>query len=291
MELYQLYNFLNVAKYENISKAAQELHTSQPSVSKAIQALEDELKINLFNRNGKRISLTRGGKIFENRLIPILEELDSVLQELRLQEFKNIETIRINALSGTYFLPAIIKEFKKTEPDVFFEIKEERENTCWDICIRSVLPEISYTSASKIFEEKILLAVHKDSWIAKKQSVSLHDLKDEIFIFLCNGTNLRELANKRFREEEFFPRKGFECDTFYMLQHMVQEGLGVALWPQYTWGKVWQESAFDQVRLIPLDLPDFTRSIYLLRPKDAKPMPIADRFCQLICHYFEENGE
>ncbi len=70
MELYQLHDFLCVAKYENISKAAQELHTSQPTISKAIRALEDEIKVKLFDRNGKRVSLTRGGKILANRLTP-----------------------------------------------------------------------------------------------------------------------------------------------------------------------------------------------------------------------------
>lgn len=286
MELYQLYDFLHVAKYENVSKAAQELNTSQPSVSKAIQSLEEELKVKLFNRNGKRISLTQGGKIFANRLTPLMEELESILKEVQLQEYKNIETIRINALSGAIFLPEIIKEFKKTEPNVFFEIMEERESTCWDICIRSVLPEISFNMAEKIFEEKIFLAVHKDSWIANRNSVSLRELKNEVFVFLRKGTNLRELAEKRFHQERFFPQQGFECDTMYVLRHIVQAGIGVTLWPQYTWGKIGPDSVFDQVKLIPMELPNFTRSIYMLRPNDAKPIPVVEKFCQYIHNYY-----
>ena len=286
MELYQLHDFLCVAKYENISKAAQELHASQPAISKAIRALEDEMKVKLFDRNGKRLSLTRGGKILANRLKPLLEELDSALKEIQLQEHQNIETIRINALSGSIFLPDIIRIFKKTEPNVFFEVMEKRESTCWDVCIRSVLPEISYNSAERILQERILLAAHKDSRIAQKQSVTLRDLENEVFIFLRKGTNLRDLADKRFQAEGFFPQQGIECDTLYILQYMVQDGVGVTLWPEQSWGKIGLGSAFDQVRLIPIDLPDFSRSIYMIRPKDAKPMPIVDRFCQCIRTYF-----
>jgi len=204
MELYQLYDFLCVSKYENISKAAQVLHASQPSVSKAIRALEDEIKVKLFDRNGKRISLTRNGKILANRLGPLLEELESALKEIQLHEHQNIETIRINALSGSIFLADIIQRFKKTEPNVYFEVMEKRESTCWDVCIRSVLPEISYVAAERILQERILLAVHKDNPIAQMQSVSLQDLEDEVFIFLRKGTNLRDLADKRFRPRASF---------------------------------------------------------------------------------------
>ena len=61
MELYQLKYFLYAAKYENISKAAQALRVSQPSISRAVASLEKELQVELFERQGKRILLTRAG--------------------------------------------------------------------------------------------------------------------------------------------------------------------------------------------------------------------------------------
>ena len=64
MELYQLKYFLYAAKYENISKAAQALRVSQPSISRAVVALEKELQVELFERQGKRIILTRAGLTF-----------------------------------------------------------------------------------------------------------------------------------------------------------------------------------------------------------------------------------
>ena len=62
MELYQLKYFLYAAKYENISKAAQALRVSQPSISRAVASLEKELQVELFERQGKRILLTRAGR-------------------------------------------------------------------------------------------------------------------------------------------------------------------------------------------------------------------------------------
>ena len=74
MELYQLKYFLYAAKYENISKAAQALRVSQPSISRAVVALEKELQVELFERQGKRILLTRAGLTFSGADIPYFME-------------------------------------------------------------------------------------------------------------------------------------------------------------------------------------------------------------------------
>lgn len=70
MELYQLKYFLYAAKYENISKAAQALRVSQPSISRAVASLEKELQVELFERQGKRILLTRAGLTFREQISP-----------------------------------------------------------------------------------------------------------------------------------------------------------------------------------------------------------------------------
>ena len=62
MELYQLRYFARAAAYENISMAAQDLHVTQPSISKAVKALEKELQVELMRRNGKYCELTHEGR-------------------------------------------------------------------------------------------------------------------------------------------------------------------------------------------------------------------------------------
>ena len=82
MELYQLKYFLYASKYENISKAAQELRVAQPSVSKAIQALEKELQVELFERNGKRLKLTYTGRVLREKVSQVIWKLDELPDEL-----------------------------------------------------------------------------------------------------------------------------------------------------------------------------------------------------------------
>ena len=83
MELYQLKYFLYAAKYENISKAAQALRVSQPSISRAVVALEKELQVELFERQGKRILLTRAGLTVREQISPILWKLEGLGDEMK----------------------------------------------------------------------------------------------------------------------------------------------------------------------------------------------------------------
>lgn len=284
MELYQLKYFLCVAKYENISKAAQDLHTSQPSLSRAIHALEQELQIELLRRNGKSLSLTYEGRLFRNRLTPLLEEMDSVPKEIRMLGGHARELIRVSCLSGGLLLPRVIEEFKKENPDAVFRLTDRREITDWDICLRSTLPEMEYNSAEKILNEEIKLAVHKDSLLAKKDEVTLDDLRDVDFIMQTEGTNIRNLADRRFWEAKFVPRVVYESDAIFIRQ-MVQAGLGVAFWPEFTWGSL---EGFTNVRLKKTNLRDFHRTIYLLCRKDRKLAPAAQKFREFSTAYFRE---
>ena len=290
MELYQLKYFLMAAKYENISKAAQELRTSQPSVSRAIHALEEELGTELLIRTGRNVSLTYEGQLFREKLIPVLQELDTIEQDMIESERGRREVIRINMLSAATILPAVIREFNKENPNVYFKIMERKEGTEWDFCVRSSLPDVAYNSAVKLMEERVLLAVSDESHLAKKDLITLAELRKEPYIILREGTNMRAMSDKFFHEVGFIPNTEYECDTLYLLKCMVSEGLGVAIWPEITWGDE-RFRKFNRIALKEIDMPKMYRSLYLIRQKDKKLSPIAEKFGEFIIDYFSRLQE
>ncbi len=83
MKLNQLYYFKTVCKYNNITKAAEHLHVSQPAITHAIRELERELGIRLFKRTNKNVSLTQEGVLFFQKSSDILSELESLFDEMR----------------------------------------------------------------------------------------------------------------------------------------------------------------------------------------------------------------
>lgn len=284
MELYQLKYFVYAAKYENISMAAQELHVTQPSISKAIRALEKELQIVLMRKSGKYCVLTHEGRLFQARLTPLLNELYELPEEIRNGEMRTLT--RLNALSADPLIPELIRLFREKNPDVFFKVMEKREGISWDLCIRSTLPQVFFNNARKLMDEKIFLAFHKDSWLREKEVVSLEDIRNENFIMLKEGGSLRMIAGQKFREYDFIPNIAFECDNVYILKRMIQEGLGITVWPQFSWREGLKAELYRDVCLRPLDIPNFYRSLYLIYQKDMKMTPALEAFSKFTVEYF-----
>ena len=111
MELYQLRYFARAAAYENISMAAQDLHVTQPSISKAVKALEKELQVELMRRNGKYCELTHEGRRFRARILPVLAELDEIPAEIQNRRAR--KQIRVNVLSASFMMPSLIKNTER----------------------------------------------------------------------------------------------------------------------------------------------------------------------------------
>lgn len=144
MELSQLKYFEIVAKHEHITRAAEELHIAQPSLSKAISRLEAELGVELFDRQGRNIKLNSFGRVFLKRVSKIFLELENGRQELA--DMSGLEQGRISlAWTSTLLLPRVLEGFLSIYPNVSFkqivattlEMKSQMEEGILDICISS----------------------------------------------------------------------------------------------------------------------------------------------------------
>src|SRR5205823_12604552 len=110
-----------VAKHGNITKAAQAMRISQPSLSKQLKALEEDYRIRLFSRNGKGIQLTEDGAEFLMRIDPILAQLKNI--EARYLNGSRVQEASPLRVGGTYgpssnILPSLLAVYKKSHPDV-----------------------------------------------------------------------------------------------------------------------------------------------------------------------------
>ena len=286
MELYQLKYFAQAALYGNITMAAKALHVTQPSISKAIKALEKELQVELMCRNGKYCELTYEGRKLQAKLRPILMELEELPAELQNGHTK--QQIQLNALSAALLIPEMIREFREQYPKVYFRILDDREAFNWDFCIRSTLPEVYFNNSVKLMEEDLFLACRTDSPLAEKDIIYLSDLSNEDFVMLRSGGSIREVTDGRFKEMGFIPKLAYECDNLFTLQRVVEEGLAVAIWPEFSWtSRVGEKQVGNGICLKRLKITDFKRSLYLIRKRDLKATEEMEAFSQYTISYFD----
>ncbi|MGL4739947.1 MAG: LysR family transcriptional regulator [Sarcina sp.] len=237
MELLQLKYFKSVARHENITKAANELHISQPSLSITIKRLEDELSVPLFNRKGKTIKLNPYGEVFLTHVNSILNQIDFAKDELLdLYGYKNTH-LSISA-NSTIFLSGVLKNFLIENSDITLKqtinttnVAEKLKDRSIDFAITSPPINDPLIETIELLEEDILAVLPKGHRLASKNEMYLSELKDEDFISITGSYSLHEsMKEKLFGNAGFEPNIIFEGDPI-IISELLDLRKAVALAP------------------------------------------------------------
>ena len=262
MNIQKLKYFYTTAQLEHITKASELLHISQPSLTQAIHSLEFELGVPLFNRQGRRIVLTQFGQYLKERLDALLPQLDGLPNEI--EQLKNTvnKTVKLNILAASSFVINTIMSYKKKNPDIIFDFEQNELKYDCDIVITTngLNSEGSKSYIQRcVKEEKIYLAVPKNSKYASCEKIDLSVVKDESFIMLSNTRLFGVICNKFCSIAGFLPKILFESDSPAAVQNIISMGAGVAFWPEYSWGRLDNKN----VSLIPISHPICQRDLII----------------------------
>jgi DNA-binding transcriptional LysR family regulator len=246
MELRHLRYFVAVAEALSFTQAAERLHLAQPSLTRQIKDLEAEIGVRLFERAGKRISLTQEGEAFlldARRLVA--ECAQSVLAVQRLSRGEAGQ-LNIGYVANLYhdLLPATLGAFRKACPrtalNLFdltpaeqYHALEGRKIDLGFVCFRGP-PTGSDLQGACVGQDVILAAVAEGSPLAQKAKIDLKDLEPMFFVGMSEraypGSNAWLTAVCR--EAGFTPRILQEADREPAVISFVAAGLGVALLPE-----------------------------------------------------------
>ncbi|MCD8090298.1 MAG: LysR family transcriptional regulator [Clostridiales bacterium] len=206
MELRILRYLLVVAREENITRAADILHISQPTLSRQIMQLEEELGVKLFTRGKQNVCLTSEGILFRRRAQEIVNLADKAKDEMQQENETLVGTISIGCgeLRSMEELSEIIAAFQIQYPLVKFEIhsaynmdvKERIEQGLLDMGLMVEPIEISkYGFVRMETKERWGALVHKDSFLADKTEICPRDLVNIPVISCRNEATQNELLS------------------------------------------------------------------------------------------------
>ncbi|MHA2962328.1 LysR family transcriptional regulator [Priestia megaterium] len=287
MELLQLKYFQVVARLEHISKAAEELYVSQPALSKTISQLEKELGIRLFDRNGKYIKLNRYGKAFCTKVELALKTLEDAKHELKDMSNDPCEEIRLVVLASSHLLPELLSRFREQYPQVRFRLMQHLTNSNsqpdFDLCISAFPLTTRQIEHTPLLRESILLAVPLDHPLAKQSRVKLNELKNEKFIVLKKGKELRKITDVICKEQNFVPQITFESDDPATVRGLIRAKQGIGFIPEVTWGG----STGKDVKLLKIEEETFERTIFLAWNNGGYVTDLQQIFRQFVIDYFK----
>lgn len=294
--LKQLRAFCHAAQAGSISKAAEQLFLSQPSVSLQIQALERELETTLFERRGPQIRLTPQGAILFEIARPMVRGIDN-LSETFAALCGNLQIGELNIAAGEstilYILPDPIRQFADSYPGVQLKLHNVtgRDGLAMlradeaDFAVGSMLEVPSDIDYHPIFNFTPLLITALDHPLAKKKNVSLEDISPYGLILPPRHLTTWRLVDLVFQQNNVNYKVALEAGGWEVIKKYVELGLGVSIVTSICIND--NDATLAQ---IPLDryFPQRSYGVVLRRGKVLSPQ--AKRFIEMMSPNFFATG-
>lgn len=295
MEVRQLQIFRTLAEELNFTRTAEKVHTVQSNVTAQIKALEEELGTPLFDRLGRRVTITDAGRRFQ----PFAEQALAAMEQGQRAIQSGAEPsgpLRIGAPESvlTYRLPQVLRVFRKRFPHVELIFNPYTEGTVglklesgkFDMAIlmADVLPNGAFQS-TRIRTERVFLLCDPDHPLAKRATVKPIDLAGESLLLTESGCNYRLKLDRVLAMQNIRPGNVTEFSSVEAIKQCVISGMGLAILPAIV---VARELRQNQVKALHWAGPSLDIATHILWHKDKWISPAMEAFAELCKDKLEE---
>lgn len=243
MELRDLRSFVAVAQHRNFSRAAEQLHVSQPALSEQIRKLEDELGAPLFERTSRGAELTDAGEAFLPQARTVLAQADVAAETVRMVADGVAGSLTLGFIDSAALgiVPTLIRRFTARYPNVKLRLRELGSKrqlealAAGEIDVGVVRGPVwtAGVAGHRVAAESLLVALPAEHRLAGEESIPLSDLREDGFVTYPadRGAALYEETLRLCHAAGFAPRIVQEASEIYTIVGMVAAGLGVAIVP------------------------------------------------------------
>ena len=267
MTITQLTYFKELAKIQHITKTAQFLHISQPSLSSALKSLEEELGVKLFDRNGKLLVLNDNGQLFLQYVEKALSSLETGKTILTSSAFNGIRPVRISFTStmGYTLIPQFFGNFYKTENGrripLIFKYHDVNKDVMNDLITRNADIIFSFSvhdsfSFFPIVRDELVVMVPEDHPLSRESALSITDIRNEPLVISSKDAYMYDYVSNMFAYYNLKPNVYLTADNTNLRNAYVALGNCIAIGAKLPF-KV------PNIRMVPLDHPMRYRQIYL----------------------------
>jgi DNA-binding transcriptional LysR family regulator len=243
MDIEYLHAFIAVARHGSFSSAAGVLHLTQPAVSKRVAALEQSLDTRLFDRIGRRVTLTEAGLTLLTRAEKILAEVEDTRRAIinLAGEVRGRLSVATSHHIGLHRLPPVLRQFTRQYPDVQLDLCfMDSEAACRTVIQGELelavvtLPaeESADLEVIPVWNDPLVLVSAPDHPLCKKARLTLDRLSDYPAILPATGTYTRALIERAFEIPGISLRVNLETNYLETIKMMVSIGLGWSLLPR-----------------------------------------------------------
>ena len=238
MDIRQLEYFQMAGKLSNITRAAERLHVSQSTITLAIQRLEEELSMQLFDRSQKHFVLTTEGRIFWDKVTSILLQLQDAVAETQQYRDLQKDTLKIGVppMIGSFLFPGILAAFTAQYPNLQLTIIEEGskilrqslERGELDLAIVNLHKAPPLLDTLLISREQLAVCLPPNHPLAAQQSIELTQLQGEQFILFKEDAYNRIAVVEACEAKGFTPKVLLSSGQVDTHKELVAKGMGIS---------------------------------------------------------------
>jgi DNA-binding transcriptional LysR family regulator len=292
--LKKLRAFCQVAKHGSVTKAAEKLFASQPTISLQIQALEREMEVKLFERNGPQINLTVEGKILYDLCEPMVQSVDH-LHETFSAHCGNLSTGDLSIAAGEstilYVLPEPVQKFTEQYPGIKLKLANETgrdgmemlRNNDIDLAIGSMLEIPDDIDYEPIVTYNPVLIAPKDHPLSKIKNVTLQDISPFGLILPPSHLSTWRIVKMVFAQNNTSYKVTLEAGGWEVIKRYVKIGLGISIVTDVCI----TEQDREEMTVLPLDKYFPKRSYGIVTRKGKFLSTPAERFIDLMKQCYE----
>ncbi len=286
--LRQLSLFESVARHLSYTRAAEELHLSQPAVSMQVKQLEENVGMPLLEQVGKKTYLTTAGEemhTYSRAIARLLDEADSVIEAL-----KGVRRGRLSvsvASTASHFTTRLLADFAKQHPDITISLditnrqalQRQLENNEPDLVIMGQPPNGVDVEADVFMENPLVMIAPAEHSLTKTTAIPISHFDSENFVVREPGSGTRGASQRFFDEHQVPFNTAIEMTSNEAIKQAVEAGLGLGIVSIHT-----IELELETGRLKILDVQDFPiqRDWYILKRSGKRLSPAAIAFKEFV---------
>jgi len=290
--LRQMRVFAAVARHLSFTRAAQELHLTQPAVSQQVRLLEEEVGMPLFEHKGRRIRLAPAGLELLRYATQVTELLREAGEALAAMRGLKRGELKLGAVStAKYFAPTLLSAFAPAYPEITIKFTvANREEIVrllganeLDLVIMGRPPRELDTTAEPFARHPFVIIASPDHPLVRRHRIPLKSLARESFIIREQGSGTRASMEHVFRERAVTFRASMEVSSNETIKQAVMAGMGLSFISSHTIGL---EAATGKIALLDVVGLPIVRDWYVIHLRERILSPIASAFRA----YLLENG-
>lgn len=234
--------FVTLAETGHMTRAAEQLNTTQPTLSRSLARLEQQIGAPLFDRGSRRLQLNPSGEVLLEHARRSLVELRTATEHIRSLRDPETGTVRLGFLhsAATWLAPELIRSFRAQAPLARFVLTQAAtyelvtllDDGAIDLAVTGPRPGSATLGWHTVHREELCLAVPRDHRLAAAQQVEIAEIAAEPLIALGPSFGLRRLTDELFARAGIAPAIAFEAAEIPTMESLAAAGLGVAVVPR-----------------------------------------------------------